>query len=66
MYYINEAYAIAIYNDDYTALEDLEHEEIKEFLKELKGKIHFDFDEECFTKCKVTNYYSDCVGFWIE
>ena len=66
MYYINTHYAIAIYNDNYTALDDFEFQEIQEFLNSIKGRIHFDFSEEWFTKCKVTNYYTDCVGFWIN
>ena len=66
MYYINFHYAISIYNNDYKELDDLELEEIKEFLNDLEGKIHFDFDDTNFTLCNVSGYYSECVRYWIE
>ena len=66
MYYININYAIAIYNDDYTALDDLEYEEIKEFLNNLEGKIHFDFDTTNFVVCNISCCACDCVRYWID
>lgn len=66
MYYINFHYAVSIYNDDYSALDDLECQEIQDFLNNIDGGLHFDFDDTQFVQCKLTGYFSDCVRYWIE
>lgn len=65
MYYISLDLAIAIYNDDYSALNNAEYNEIKGFLSEIKGAITFDFENKNFTRCNVTGLGAECCTYEI-
>jgi hypothetical protein len=57
MYYISTYLAIALYNDDFSALNDDEIELIED-IREREFIIDFNYIN--FTKCHLTGLLSDC------
>jgi hypothetical protein len=61
-------YLPAIFNDDYTGLNDKEHEELDKWLDKQPKNATFAYDEEneqFFGKDVVTGFWGTCVALQI-
>lgn len=59
-YQIGQNYAIAIVNDDYSALEDNEIEGVKEWCQG-KGHIVITDGQVDFRRCPISGLLDDCI-----